>query len=93
MNKTVVDLSTGQTYQAPMSQDELLEIEEAQAKGNEEAKTQCRRKRGQLLTASDWTQLGDSTADKATWATYRQALRDIPAQAGFPWTIDWPDAP
>lgn len=27
------------------------------------------------------------------WATYRQALRDIPTQPGFPWTIDWPEAP
>ena len=37
--------------------------------------------------------LSDATADKAAWATYRQALRDITAQAGFPWTITWPDAP
>jgi cation transporter-like permease len=29
----------------------------------------------------------------AAWATYRQALRDVPAQAGFPWTITYPDKP
>ena len=45
------------------------------------------------LKESDWTQIADSTADKTAWATYRQALRDITAQAGFPWTIAWPDAP
>jgi hypothetical protein len=54
---------------------------------------QMRQERNSKLAASDWTQLADSTADKAAWATYRQALRDITAQAGFPWTIDWPVAP
>jgi hypothetical protein len=49
--------------------------------------------RTQLLKDSDWTQIADSTADKTAWATYRQALRDITGQAGFPWTITWPDAP
>ncbi len=52
-----------------------------------------RRSRTQLLKDCDWTQIADSTADKAAWATYRQALRDITGQAGFPWTITWPDAP
>lgn len=52
-----------------------------------------RNSRTQMLKDSDWTQLADSTADKAAWATYRQALRDITTQAGFPWTVTWPDAP
>jgi len=52
-----------------------------------------RASRTQLLKDSDWTQIADSTADKTAWATYRQALRDVPTQAGFPWTITWPDAP
>jgi hypothetical protein len=55
--------------------------------------TQVRAERNSKLAASDWTQLADSTADKAAWATYRQALRDITTQAGFPWTIDWPVQP
>jgi hypothetical protein len=54
---------------------------------------QVRAERNKKISATDWTQLADSTADKAAWATYRQALRDITAQAGFPWTIDWPVAP
>ena len=62
------------------------------AKDAEQA-TSVRNTRTEKLKDSDWTQLTDSTADKAAWATYRQALRDITAQAGFPWTIDWPDAP
>ena len=52
-----------------------------------------RQQRTEKLKNSDWTQLADSTADKAAWATHRQALRDITAQTGFPWTIDWPVAP
>ena len=52
-----------------------------------------RRSRTEKLKDSDWTQIADSTADKAAWATYRQALRDVPTQAGFPWTVTWPDAP
>ena len=52
-----------------------------------------RRSRTEKLKDSDWTQIADSTADKTAWATYRQALRDITGQAGFPWTITWPNDP
>jgi len=57
----------------------------------EEAK--IRELRNTLLNASDWTQISDSTADKAAWATYRQALRDVTKQAGFPWSVEWPTNP
>lgn len=55
-----------------------------------------RAKRNDLLVMSDWTQLADApvTAEqKAAWATYRQALRDVPQQAGFPWDVVWPTKP
>jgi len=52
-----------------------------------------RKSRGDKLANSDWTQVADAPVDKAVWATYRQALRDITTQEGFPWTITWPDAP
>ena len=55
--------------------------------------TAVRQTRTQMLKDSDWTQVADSTADKTAWAAYRQDLRDITAQAGFPWTIDWPERP
>ena len=46
------------------------------------------------LTASDWTQMPDiSTERKSLWATYRQALRDVPLQSGFPWDVQWPTQP
>lgn len=52
-----------------------------------------RAERNGKLASCDWTQLADSTADKAAWATYRQALRDVTIQAGFPWEIEWPESP
>jgi len=55
--------------------------------------TTQRNKRNQLLAETDWTQVADATVDKAAWATYRQALRDVPAQSGFPNTITWPTEP
>lgn len=61
-------------------------------KDAEQAKS-VRTQRDTKLAECDWTQLADSTADKAAWATYRQALRDITKQAGFPWTVEWPVQP
>ena len=54
---------------------------------------QVRQKRNQDLFISDWTQLADSNVDKTAWATYRQALRDIPAQVGFPLEVTFPTKP
>ena len=55
--------------------------------------TEARDKRNALLSQSDWTQAADAPVDQTAWATYRQALRDITDQAGFPENIDWPIAP
>ena len=52
-----------------------------------------RSQRTQLLKDSDWTQVADAPVDKTAWAAYRQALRDVPTQAGFPWDIQWPVEP
>ena len=62
------------------------------AKDAEQAKN-VRQQRNDKLKDSDWTQLADSPVDKAAWATYRQALRDVPKQAGFPWDVQWPAQP
>jgi hypothetical protein len=66
---------------------------EAIAAKDAEQATAMRQQRTEKLKDSDWTQVADSPVDKAAWATYRQALRDITAQDGFPWTINWPDQP
>jgi hypothetical protein len=63
------------------------------ARKDAEQAASVRTSRTEMLKDCDWTQIADSTADKTAWATYRQALRDVPTQAGFPWTVTWPDAP
>jgi len=52
-----------------------------------------REQRNAMLTACDWTQVADAPVDKDAWVTYRQALRDLPAQPGFPLNIIWPEVP
>jgi hypothetical protein len=53
-----------------------------------------RQQRDALLAATDWTQTVDvPQATKDKWAPYRQALRDVPQQAGFPDNIQWPSKP
>tara|TARA_B100000497_G_scaffold25349_1_gene29838 strand:- start:298 stop:573 length:276 start_codon:yes stop_codon:yes gene_type:complete len=53
--------------------------------------TQVRAQRDKLLAASDYMALADRITD--AWRTYRQALRDIPAQSGFPTDVAWPTEP
>lgn len=53
----------------------------------------ARDERDLLLAKCDWTQIADAPVDKAAWATYRQALRDIPEQEGFPTDVTWPTKP
>jgi len=69
-----------------MTADEVTSRNDAQA-------ASVRTERNDKLVASDWTQLSDSPVDKAAWAIYREALRDVPNQTGFPWTITWPVEP
>jgi hypothetical protein len=63
--------------------------EKAISKKSESARAQ----RNSLLSQSDWTQVADAPVDQAAWATYRQALRDITEQEGFPEVINWPTTP
>jgi hypothetical protein len=70
-----------------MTPEEISSREEGQA-------SSVRGQRDSLLVQSDWTQ-GKDIPDNvsSTWAVYRQALRDIPGQTGFPWVIEWPTQP
>lgn len=68
---------------------------EADAKAALDARqaAQVRSERTRKLSECDWTQLADAPVNTQAWATYRQALRDITAQAGFPWDVQWPEKP
>jgi len=61
------------------------------AKDAEQAKS-VRASRDTKLSETDWRFRSDMTPSQA-WKDYCQALRDVPSQAGFPWTITWPVAP
>jgi hypothetical protein len=59
-----------------------------------DAEREARKLRNYLLQQSDWTQMPDAPeANKAAWATYRQELRDVTNQVGFPDNIIWPEVP
>ena len=60
---------------------------------SEKQAEEIRKQRDELLVKSDWTQVADAPVDVQAWATYRQALRDVPNQQGFPWSVEWPEKP
>jgi hypothetical protein len=60
---------------------------------NAAADAEARADRRRRLQDSDWTQVADAPVDHAAWATYRQALRDVTAQPGYPHKINWPVPP
>ena len=51
-----------------------------------------RQQRNQKLSETDWRFCSDLTPSQE-WKDYRQALRDVPSQPGFPWDIQWPAQP
>lgn len=54
----------------------------------------ARRERDSRLLRTDWTQLPDvPEATQSRYQAYRQALRDVPDQPGFPTAIQWPEQP
>jgi hypothetical protein len=60
---------------------------------NEQKWEQIKLWRNAQLVKTDWTQLTDAPVDKAAWATYRQALRDLPAQGGQAEAVVFPVKP
>jgi hypothetical protein len=62
-------------------------------KPQDQAETEVRNQRDVLLSKTDWRALKDSPDMTAEWSTYRQALRDITSQSGFPYSVNWPTKP
>lgn len=57
---------------------------------------EVRAERNRRLASCDWTQLADSPLDldgKGAWQLYRETLRMVPQQTGFPWNVQWPPEP
>lgn len=81
-----INLATGETLEHELTADE-------QAERLEKAWKAIRSERNVLLAASDWTVLGDSPTPTAAWKTYRQQLRDLPANTDDPFNPVWPTPP
>lgn len=84
------DLATGTITETDLTAEQITEIEQQVADG---AWTALRGQRNALLAACDWTVATDSPVDVPAWSTYRQALRDLPANTTDPTAPDWPTPP
>lgn len=82
------DISATDTEPARTAHEQMVAYRVS--KDAEQAKA-VRETRDALLAKTDWTQAKDIADSISTsWVTYRQALRDVPAQPLFPWIIEWP---
>jgi len=73
----------------------LVESEVSRLIAEQPAK-EARAKRDRLLADSDWVTIRATDTGNPVptdWQTYRQALRDITEQTGFPEEIEWPEKP
>lgn len=67
-----------------------------QARPLEEAQDRVRSNRDYLLSKTDWrvTKAYERSENlPAEWELYRQALRDVTAQEGYPFNVTWPTKP
>jgi hypothetical protein len=76
----------------PFTAEEEVERDAWEAGADDRKAEDVRRERNQLLRESDWVSGSDVTMSE-DWRTYRQALRDIPSQEGFPNDVTWPTSP
>lgn len=96
-NATISEL--GIYSQAETSFNNELKIIEDEKKAKDDAfdwNADLRIRRTKKLLDSDWTQGNDtplSNSEKTEWATYRQALRDLPANTSDPKNPTWPSEP
>ena len=98
MHTIQTNVSTGEIVQIPYTAEEQAEYDTKKAAwdagANDRKAVEVRAERNTKLAATDWTQTVDvPQAIKDGYVTYRQALRDISNQSGFPNQITWPDAP
>ena len=76
----------------PFTAEEEAEFDAWEAGADDRKAKDVRMERNQLLRDSDWVSSSDITMSDE-WRTYRQALRDVPSQEGFPNTVTWPTKP
>jgi len=96
---TVQDQPTVDYLTQTLTQTALTQVNGAWTQGwdvsnlpAEDAGRNIRNQRDSLLQQTDWMALSGNTMTPE-WASYRQALRDITIQEGFPFSVDWPAKP
>ena len=87
--KTVINAASGEVESVNLSVDEQSSIDSI---STESAIINARANRDMLLAASDWRVVADAPWDTTAWATYRQALRDLPSHPDWP-NVEFPDPP
>lgn len=85
-----INVTSGKVTRSTLS---IEEMNQREIERQELAAEIERNNRNEKLSQSDWTQVIDAPVDQEAWAVYRQGLRDIPSQAGFPNEITWPTEP
>jgi hypothetical protein len=96
MHRIEVNVETGEQREIKLTAKEIAALkaayEAAQKLGTWD---DIRTKRDQLIKASDWTMIPDATVNQASWAQYRQILRDLPQTyaATGPESVVWPKPP
>ena len=96
MKKHIVDLTTGSGKTVPLNSTEQTqranEIAAWEAAANDRAFARLRADRNAKLAETDWRASSDLTMSD-DWKTYRQTLRDLPANTADPANPVWPDEP
>ena len=95
--KKIVDLIANTVDVVSLSAEEqaLFDTAQAEYEAGADARLalETRKERDTRLRSSDWAVLADTPTDKTAWQAYRQELRDVPQQEGFPNSINWPTEP
>ena len=98
MTLTTINVQTGET----VTDRDYVQPAEPEAERIERLTHEVRAHRDRLLAETDWVvtkaieqnaQDGLGVQIPVVWLDYRQALRDIPPQPGFPDNVTWPDKP
>lgn len=92
----IYNVETGENIVREMNDEEFSVWQAGQADRDTQQAKAIREERDQKLAECDWRvikALESNQPQDFQWASYRQALRDVPSQAGFPWSVVWPQLP
>ena len=92
----IYNIQTSENIVREMNDEEYAVWQSEQSDRDNQQVKFVREKRDQKLAKCDWRVIKAIESNQPQdfqWASYRQALRDVPTQAGFPWEVIWPQEP